>query len=151
MTKKSFFKRLYLVLGLSQFEPRVNCPYAPTPCSTAISQFLCIFFPKWPLIFCQHTIHQVIWPGPGSLDPSYAREDSWRRAFEPYAPLLFNLYHCLEQNLMKSRDNLSPDIGPGIRTQDSVVTSGKTTSALRFPQRKNLCRIPQSHGLLCLW
>ena len=26
--------------------------------------------------------------------------------------------------LMKSRDILSPDIGPGIRTQDSVVTSG---------------------------
>jgi len=29
---------------------------------------------------------------------------------------------------MKSRDILSPDIGPGIRTQDSVVTSGTTTS-----------------------
>jgi len=21
----------------------------------------------WPLIFCQHTIHQVIWPSPGAL------------------------------------------------------------------------------------
>jgi len=30
--------------------------------------------------------------------------------------------------LMKSRDILSPDIGPGIRTQDSVVTSGTTIS-----------------------
>jgi len=30
--------------------------------------------------------------------------------------------------VMKSRDILSPDIGPGIRTQDSVVTSGTTTS-----------------------
>jgi len=30
--------------------------------------------------------------------------------------------------MMKSRDISSPDIGPGIRTQDSVVTSGTTTS-----------------------
>jgi len=30
--------------------------------------------------------------------------------------------------VMKSRDILSPDTGPGIRTQDSVVTSGTTTS-----------------------
>jgi len=28
-----------------------------------------------------------------------AREASWRRAFDPCAPLLFNLYHYLEQNL----------------------------------------------------
>jgi len=31
VTAKAFFERLYLVLGLSPFEPRVNCPYAPTP------------------------------------------------------------------------------------------------------------------------
>ena len=30
--------------------------------------------------------------------------------------------------MMKSRDILSPHIGPGILTQDSVVTSGTTTS-----------------------
>ena len=28
-----------------------------------------------------------------------AQEASWRRVFDPYAPLLFNLYHYLEQNL----------------------------------------------------
>jgi len=28
-----------------------------------------------------------------------AREASWRRGFDPYAPLQFNLYHYLEQNL----------------------------------------------------
>ena len=28
-----------------------------------------------------------------------AREASWRRVFDPYAPLLFNVYHYLEQNL----------------------------------------------------
>ena len=22
----------------------------------------------WPLIFCQHTIHKVIWPSPGTLE-----------------------------------------------------------------------------------
>jgi len=40
--------------------------------------------------------------------------------------------------MMKSRDILSPDIGPGIRTQDSVVTSGTTTSyanLIQFPWR----------------
>jgi len=31
VTAKVFFERLYLVLGLSPFEPRVNCAYAPTP------------------------------------------------------------------------------------------------------------------------
>ena len=30
VTQKTFFERLYLVAGLSPFEPRVNCPYAPT-------------------------------------------------------------------------------------------------------------------------
>jgi len=28
-----------------------------------------------------------------------AREASWRRVLDPYAPLLFNVYHYLEQNL----------------------------------------------------
>jgi len=43
------------------------CTHTPTAHSTAISRFLCNFFFKQPLIFCQHTIHQVIWPGPGTL------------------------------------------------------------------------------------
>jgi len=32
----------------------------------------------WPLIFCQHTIHQVIWPNPGpvTLETTY----SWRKS-----------------------------------------------------------------------
>ena len=39
-------------------------------------------------------------------------------------PLLFWQQLCM----MKSKDISSPDIGPGIRTQDSVVTSSWTTS-----------------------
>ena len=31
VTAKKIFERLYFVLGLRQFVPRVNCPYAPTP------------------------------------------------------------------------------------------------------------------------
>jgi len=31
VTAKTFFERLYLVLGLRQFAPWVNCPWAPTP------------------------------------------------------------------------------------------------------------------------
>jgi len=29
--------------------------------------FRAIFFPEWPLIFLVITIHQVIWPSPGTL------------------------------------------------------------------------------------
>jgi len=29
--------------------------------------FCAIFFPEWPLIFLVVTIHQVIWPSPGTL------------------------------------------------------------------------------------
>ena len=58
---KPFFERLYLFLGLSPFEPRVNCHYTrpilsvlyshtTTAQSTAISWFLCNFFPRWHLL-----------------------------------------------------------------------------------------------------
>jgi len=46
------------------------CNHTPTAGSKAISRFSYNFFPKWPLIFCQHTIHQVIWPSRGTLTPS---------------------------------------------------------------------------------
>jgi len=51
-TSKTFFEHLYLVLGLSPFEPRVNCPCAPTPRPQFNWQLfldLCaIFPPDWP-------------------------------------------------------------------------------------------------------
>ena len=52
------------------------------------------------------------------------------KAFYPSAPLADGITNRILQatGVMKSRDILSPDIGPGIRTQDSVVTSGWTTS-----------------------
>ena len=66
---KKYFERSYLVLGLSPFEPRELslCTHNPTACSTAISRFLCKFFPKLPLIFCLRTIHQVIFHFPITL------------------------------------------------------------------------------------
>jgi len=56
VTAKAFFERLYLVLGLSLFGLRVNCPYTHTPTahSPAISRFLCNFFQGGPSFFCQH-------------------------------------------------------------------------------------------------
>jgi len=67
---KKFFERLYLVPGLSPFEPRVKCPCAPTP--PPFPQQLCldfcgIFFPARPLNFLVITIHQIFWPSPGTL------------------------------------------------------------------------------------
>jgi len=69
VTAKAFFERLYLVSGLSPFEPRVKCPCAPTPPPFAKQLFLdfCeIFSPEWPLNFFVITIHQVIWTSPGT-------------------------------------------------------------------------------------
>ena len=43
------------------------CTHTPTAHLTVNFPFPCIFFPKWPRIFCQHAIHQVIWPSPGTL------------------------------------------------------------------------------------
>ena len=50
------------------------CTHSPTAHSSAISRFACNFFPKWPLIFGQHTVHPVIWPSPGTL----VQCDVWR-------------------------------------------------------------------------
>ena len=72
MTAKTIFECMYLILGLRQFAPWVNCPYAPTPPPLTQQLFLdfcAIFFPSGPSFFCQHTIYQVIWPSPGTLHP----------------------------------------------------------------------------------
>jgi len=38
------------------------CSHTPIVHSTTFSRFPHKFFRMWPHIFCQHTIHQVIWP-----------------------------------------------------------------------------------------
>jgi len=43
------------------------CSHSPTVHYTTISWFPYNCFRMRPLIFCQHTIHQVIWPSPGTL------------------------------------------------------------------------------------
>ena len=69
VTAKTFFECLYLVPGLSPFEPRVKCPCAPTSPPFAEQLFLDFYesFPRRPLNFFVITIHQVIWPSPGTL------------------------------------------------------------------------------------
>jgi len=69
LTAKTFFERLYLVLGLRKIVPWVNYPYAPTTPTihpTTISRFLCNFFPRMAPHFFVIMIHQVIWPSPGT-------------------------------------------------------------------------------------
>jgi len=49
VTTKTFFERLYLVLGMRKIAPWVKCPYAPTTPTihcTTISRFVCNFFPQ---------------------------------------------------------------------------------------------------------
>jgi len=72
VTQKVFFECLYWFqdwanLASSQLSV---CSYTPTVHSTTISRFPYNFFRMWPLIFCQHKIHQVIWPSPGTLAES---------------------------------------------------------------------------------
>jgi len=70
VTEKTIFERLYLVPGLRQFAPRVNCPCAPTPPPLTERLFLdfrVIVFSRWALIFLVSMIRQVIWPSPGTL------------------------------------------------------------------------------------
>jgi len=54
VTTKAIFERLYLVPELSPFDPRVNCPCAPTTPPLSLRLFLdfcAIIFPDWPLHF----------------------------------------------------------------------------------------------------
>jgi len=72
VTAEIFFQRLYLVLGLHNIAPWVNCPYAPTTptiYTTIISRFPWNFLLRMALVFVFITIHQVIWPSPGTLVP----------------------------------------------------------------------------------
>ena len=69
-TVKTFFERLYLVLGLQKIAPCVNFPIHSQPRPFTLGLFLdfCIIVStEWPLIFLVITIHQVIWPSPGTL------------------------------------------------------------------------------------
>jgi len=58
VTQKTFFERLYLVLGLCTIALCVSCTFAPTTPtvhSKTISRFLCNFFPQMALhFFGQH-------------------------------------------------------------------------------------------------
>jgi len=45
---------------------------------------------------CVCTCIYRVWCADSHTD---AREAFWRRVFDPYAPLVFNLYHYLEQTL----------------------------------------------------
>jgi len=57
VTAKIFFERFYLIPGLSPFEPRVNCPCAPTTPpfiqQLFLDDFRAHFVPEWHLIFLE--------------------------------------------------------------------------------------------------
>ena len=68
--KKSILWVFLSVSGLALFGLWVKlsvCSHTPTVHLKTTSRFEIHFFPMWPLIFCQHTIHQVIWTSPGTL------------------------------------------------------------------------------------
>ena len=55
VTTKAFFESLYLALGLSSFEPRLNVPIQPHP-HRSQQRYLSI---SGLTFICQHTIYQV--------------------------------------------------------------------------------------------
>ena len=117
VTAKAFFERLYLVLRLNPFEPRVKCPYAPTPPPLAHSYFLISVQFMWPLVFCQHTIHPVIWQSPGPFIPKLFLRLLW---FSRRTVALFSQIRTFPQLF-----RFCSDLGnPGIRqiVRDSMLT-----------------------------
>jgi len=63
MTSKIVFERLYWSQDWAHLSPESTVRVLPhTHCS--LYNYFSIFVQMWPLIFCQHTIHQVIWPVP---------------------------------------------------------------------------------------
>ena len=70
------------------------CSHTPTVQSTTISRFPYNYFRMWPLIFCQHTIYEVIWPIPGTLPGTR------------YIPALSTLWEKLSEKLAWSGLNL---------------------------------------------
>jgi len=63
---KSILCVFVLVSGLALFGLE-SSPHTPTVHLKTISRFPNILPPLWPLNFCQHTIHRVIWPSLGTL------------------------------------------------------------------------------------
>ena len=74
MTPKTFFERVYLVLGLQKFVPWVNCvPMHPQPRPSLYNYFLIhvqFFLRTAPLSFFQHD-SPVIWPIPCTCSASF--------------------------------------------------------------------------------
>jgi len=63
---QAILERLYLVSGLSQFAPRGNVPMYPDPHRTITGYFSILV-----KFFLVNTIHQVIWPSPGTISTQH--------------------------------------------------------------------------------
>ena len=74
------------------------CTHTPTARSTTISWFPC----NWPLIFCQHAIHQVIWQSPGTRVP----DSLWETAQEAIT-VASKCSHTWAQQPWQQRHSLS--------------------------------------------
>ena len=86
----SFFPSFFLCL-LSYVAPALGAPSSPLMTHTHIHTHA-------HTLTCIRAIKSLSPQAPILLLHT-AREASWRRAFDPCAPLLFILYHYLEQNL----------------------------------------------------
>jgi len=70
-----------------------------------------------------------------------AQEASWRRVFDPYAPLLFNLYHYLEQNL---QFGLVPENQFRV-SRGRYSWTGSTPALFQEPFRAETLSSPSTH------
>ena len=79
---KSILWVFVLVSGLALFGLWIKlsvCSHTPTVQLKTISWFPNNIFLMRPLIFWQHTIHQVIWPSPGTLETLVSLLEDWVR------------------------------------------------------------------------
>jgi len=74
VTAKTIFESLYLVLGLAPIcalSQLSECSHTPPTPGQLFLDFCAIFFPAWPLIFCQHdspsNLADSRYPHPGTI------------------------------------------------------------------------------------
>jgi len=75
VTQREFFERLYWFQDRAHLSLESTVRVLPHHHCSPYNYFSISvqFFRMWPLIFCQHTIHQIIWPSPGTLVKAHCR------------------------------------------------------------------------------
>ena len=75
----------------------------------------------WPLFFCQHTIHQVIWPSPGTLAALVRIERHWTLDLKSYAYLNMQIHKQKRIRIKNISTNTQHKCGAHLKAQSSKL------------------------------